>query len=83
MSGRLEEASARELVDVCHRQRGIVLIDLEELISLDRASVEALQDLRASGARVVGASHYIQMLLNGRPEGPAAAGSSRNEKERE
>jgi anti-anti-sigma regulatory factor len=65
VAGRLEEAAARELLDLCRRPTGRLTLDLEDLISVDRAALETLKDLRAAGARIVGASPYVRMLLNG------------------
>jgi len=79
VAGRLEEPAACELLDLCRDREGPLLIDVEEISSLDRASVETLRDLRAAGARIVGASPYIAMLLNGGPEDPEAATSSEKE----
>jgi hypothetical protein len=81
VAGRLEGSAAQELLEVCRRQRGVLFIDLEELLSLDHTSVETLQELRAAGARIVGASPYIAMLLNGRPDSPVAAMDSEKEEE--
>ncbi len=72
VAGRLEESSARELLELCHRRTGALLIDLEDLVSADCAAIETLQNLRAAGANVVGASPYITMLLNERPDAPDA-----------
>jgi hypothetical protein len=81
VAGRLEESAARELVDLCRDREGPLLIDVEEVVSLDRASAEMLRDLRTRGARVVGASPYILMLLNGSPGALDAATCSKKEEE--
>ncbi len=62
---------------------GALLIGLEDLVSADRAAIETLQDLRAAGARLVGASPYIAMLLNGRPDAPAGGTDPHLKKENE
>jgi hypothetical protein len=65
VAGRLEEAAARELLELCRHRTGWLLVDLAELVSADRVGTEILKDLRDAGARIVGASPYIRMLLNG------------------
>jgi anti-anti-sigma regulatory factor len=82
VAGRLDAATTGELLEVCHLQSGVLLIDLEELLSLDQASVDALRDLRSAGARIMGASPYITLLLNGGPGDPGPATDS-EEKEGE
>jgi anti-anti-sigma regulatory factor len=65
IAGRLDEPAARELLELCRRRPGRLTLDLEELVSLDRAAAEMLKDLRDAGARIEGATPYVRMLLNG------------------
>jgi len=83
VAGRLDEPAARELLDVCRHRPGVLLVDLAELTSADRFAIEALRRIRSQGARIVGASPYITLLLDGEPVGPAAATKSRKHKEDE
>ena len=83
VAGRLDESAALELLELCHHRMGALVIDLEDLVSADRAAIETLQDLRAAGARVVGASPYITMLLNGRPDARAAGTDHEIKEEKE
>ena len=41
-----------------------VELDLTELVSVDAAGIEALQRIREAGARLVGATGYIQLKLD-------------------
>ena len=81
VSGRLDEATARELVTLCSHKAGVRL-DLGELLSADRAAVEALRGLQADGAHIVGASHYIAMLLGTTPVDPATTDLETTKEER-
>ena len=83
VAGRLEEATAQELFELCRRRTGVLVVDLAELVSADRAAIEVLKDLRDAGARIAGASPYIRMLLNGgaHPDGPPAASHDKEEEE--
>jgi anti-anti-sigma regulatory factor len=81
VAGWLDEATARELLDLCSRRRGVLIIDLSGLVSADRPAVETLQGLRDAGACIVGASPYITMLLAQGLEGPAPATDSDKEEE--
>jgi hypothetical protein len=83
VAGRLDESSAHVLLELCHDRMGALLIGLEDLVSADRAAIETLQDLRAAGARLVGASPYMAMLLNGRPDALAAGADHEIKKEKE
>jgi hypothetical protein len=79
--GRLEEPAGRELLELCGSRRGVLILDLEDLVSADRAAVGILKDLRDAGARIVGASPYIAMLLNGSPNGVGTTNDSLKEDE--
>lgn len=81
VTGRLEESAARELLELCQHRTCRLLIDLTELVSVDRVGIDILKDLRDAGARIAGASHYIAMLLNGGPDAPAAAADAEEEDE--
>jgi hypothetical protein len=63
--GRLDEPTARQLLDMCSGREGVLIIDIEEMTSADRFAVESLKRLQGAGARLVGASPYIAMLLDG------------------
>lgn len=81
VAGRLEGSAARELLELCRRQTGRLTLDLEDLLSTDRAAVETLKDLRDAGARIEGASPYVRMLLNGGTRAAERAADSQEEDE--
>ena len=81
VAGRLEETTARELLELCRRQTGRITLDLEDLQSADRAAVETLKGLRDAGARIEGATPYVRMLLNGGTEAAPPAANSKEEDE--
>ncbi len=63
VSGDLGAAGAADLRKLCSGRQGIVNIDLDQLVSADAASVAILRALRNEGARLLGASHYIRLLI--------------------
>jgi anti-anti-sigma regulatory factor len=81
VSGRLDEPVARELRELCQRQTGALLLDLESLRSADEAALAILRELRDAGGRIVGASPYIRLLLDGDSGAEAVPGSESNEAE--
>jgi hypothetical protein len=85
VAGRLEESAARELRELCQHRTGRFLIDLAELVSVDRAAIDILKDLHDAGAWIVEASPYIQILLNGGAslDGPSATSHEEEEEESE
>jgi len=73
LAGRLGAGHVPEFLRACD-QPGPVCLDLTDLISADLAGVEALQRVRARGARLVGVPVYIQMRL----DSPSSDPQSRN-----
>lgn len=69
LAGRLGAGHVPELLRACDRP-GPVCLDLTDLISADLPGVEALQRIRARGARLVGVPVYIQMRLDSPSGGP-------------
>lgn len=67
IAGRLGRDAAGQLESLCSKRAGPMTIDLEWLVSADNAGIEALRRLRAAGARLVRASPYIRLRLNGGP----------------
>jgi anti-anti-sigma regulatory factor len=83
VTGRLEESAARELLELCQHRTGRLLIDLTELVSVDRVGIDILKDLRDAGARFAGASPYIQILLNSGAGPDSSPAMSHEEEESE
>jgi hypothetical protein len=71
LAGRLSDAQVPELLKACGEERPLEL-DLTDLVSADVAGIEALQRIRGTGVRLVGAPGYIQLKLDS-PAGGAAS----------
>jgi anti-anti-sigma regulatory factor len=65
VSGQLDATGAAELHELCGARSGALILDLEELVAVDPAALATLRALREEGGRVIGASHYIRLLLDG------------------
>jgi anti-anti-sigma regulatory factor len=65
VAGHLDDAAAAELRAQGRVRPGAPTVDLEHVVSMDAASIAALRALRDEGARVIGASRYIRLLLDG------------------
>jgi hypothetical protein len=63
LAGRFGEAQVPELLQAC-QGAGAVTLDLTDLVSADAAGLDALYRIRLRGARMVGASGYIQLRLD-------------------
>jgi hypothetical protein len=74
LAGRLDEAHVPDLLRACADAVGAVQIDLSDLLSADPVGLDALQRVRASGARLIGVPAYIELKLDEaaseRPPGP-------------
>ena len=65
IAGRLSYAQLPDLLNLCEDSNGLPLVvDLRDLLTADRASVEALQRLQRDGATLVNVSPYMQLKLN-------------------
>ena len=49
------------------RDAGATWLDLAELDSANAVGIEALKRLQKGGAQIVGATHFIQLLLDAHP----------------
>jgi hypothetical protein len=74
LAGWLEGEAVAELERVVSGCAEPLRIDLAELRSADPAGLTVLRALRARGARLVGASPYIRLLLGTAPSGPPPSG---------
>jgi hypothetical protein len=63
LAGRFGEAQVPELLCACEGV-GELTLDLAELVSADAVGLDALHRIRQRGARIVGASGYIQLKLD-------------------
>ena len=67
IEGCLEDEAVAEFDRVCREASGDLVLDLSALLSADESGLAALRALMAGGARVTGASPYIQLLLKDTP----------------
>jgi anti-anti-sigma regulatory factor len=70
VDGRLRSENLQELQQVVRAVSGRAVIDLTNLLSVDDAGVAMLRTLAGRGARLVGASPYVALLLEGDGSGP-------------
>ena len=63
LAGRLTVEVVPELLRACTEFGTHVDLDLTELHFADGQGVRALRELRAQGARLIGVSHYLGLLL--------------------
>jgi hypothetical protein len=63
VAGRLTDVQVPDLLRVCGTLAPLQL-DLAQLDSANSVGIEALQRLQKAGAQIVGASHFIQLLLD-------------------
>lgn len=63
VSGRLTGACVPGLLSVCVPVAMSVHVDLDQLVSADSAGLEALRQLRTSGAQLVNVPPFIGLLL--------------------
>ncbi len=62
--GELVKDALFELERVCRPRTGLV-IDLSNLRHVDATAATRLRELSVSGVELVGASHFINMLIEG------------------
>jgi hypothetical protein len=63
VAGRLTDVQVPDLLTVCGPLTPLQ-IDLTQLDSANTIGIEALQGLQKAGAQIVGATHFIQLLLD-------------------
>jgi hypothetical protein len=69
LHGWLNRAELAEFEKTCASSPLPLCLDLKQLAGADTEGVIALKGRRATGARIAGASPYIELLLDG-PSGP-------------
>ena len=67
LDGRLTGEEVLEVRRTCAEAKGRLVLDLTNLQFADRHGVSVLRELRAQGAQLVGASHYLGLLLGETP----------------
>ena len=64
VAGRLTDVQVPDLIRVC-ATHSPVQVDLTQLDSASNVGIEALQRVQKAGAQIVGATQFIQLLLDG------------------
>ena len=64
LHGWLSAAEVEELAKVVAGKEGSLHLDLAHLAGVDSVGLRALRQLRATGARLTGASPYVELLLD-------------------
>jgi hypothetical protein len=68
--GRLGDDTVAVLIDACGRARRPLVLDLSELTSASNAGARLLGRLAGEGVHLLGASHYMRLLLERMAEAP-------------
>ena len=63
VDGRLVSDETDVLVEACEGHPGALVVDLSDLHFADDAGIRVLQELKAQGARIVGARPYVSLQL--------------------
>jgi len=63
VSGTLRGPAVDELDRVCRQADGLLFVDLHEVMTVDAFGVMLLNSLQERGARLMGASPYVKLLL--------------------
>ena len=64
MTGRLSKNTVPQLKEACHQIEDAVVLELSNLRSVDAAGSNIIRALVEKGAKIQGASPFIQLLLN-------------------
>jgi anti-anti-sigma regulatory factor len=63
VDGRLVSGETEVLVEACEDHLGTLVVDLSDLHFADDAGIRVLRELKAQGARIVGARPYLSLQL--------------------
>lgn len=64
LAGRLSGGAGIELSKACGPIEGAIVLDLSKLLFADDAGIEVIRALDARGAKIRGASPFVQLLLD-------------------
>jgi len=64
LAGRLFEDATKELIDTCDSIKGNFVLDLSKLLFADDAGIDAIRAISKQGAKIRGASQFIQLLID-------------------
>jgi len=67
IAGRLSGVAVAQLKKACHPIEGPFVIDLSNLLFADAGGIDVIRVLDDRGAKVRGASPFIQLLLEDEP----------------
>jgi len=65
LAGRLSEGAIKEFIDTCDSIEANFVLDLSKLLFADDAGVDVIRAISQQGAKIRGASPFIQLLLDG------------------
>ena len=63
LAGSLSEDAIKELIDTCDSIKGSFVLDLSTLLFADDAGIDAIRAISKQGAKIRGASQFIQLLI--------------------
>lgn len=64
LAGKLTAEAAEELCKAAAPEPAAVVFDLSDVLFVDAVAAGVLRTLRDEGARLVGASRYVELLLD-------------------
>ncbi len=65
LAGRLTGPAVAQLKRACEPVEGLLVVDLSSLMYADDNGIEALQAIVGKGAKIRGASPFVDLLLKG------------------
>ena len=65
LAGRLSGDTYEQFRDTCDSINGSFVLDLSKLLFSEEAGINVIRELIEQGARIRGASQFIQLLANG------------------
>ena len=63
LAGKLTAEAAEELLKAATPEPAALILDLSDVLFVDATTAGALRTLRDQGAKLVGASRYVELLL--------------------
>jgi len=67
LAGRLTGDATKQLTDTCDSVKSGYVLDLSKLLFADDTGVDTIRVITEQGAKIRGASQFIQLLLNETP----------------
>lgn len=63
LAGRLSGVATKQLRDACDPIKGSFVLDLSKLLFADDAGIDVIRAISERGAKIRGASQFIQLLM--------------------